>query len=102
MTREEHLAVLRTYAQEFKNWEPERVDRHRNHPVGMGMGIKHAIWMTHEMIRRLEADEESSPGQADRWLGFIQAIFWQNGLCSIDDMAKTNVPPQETASHDST
>lgn len=102
MTREEQLAVLRTYVEKFENWEPEQADRHRNLPVGMGMGIKHAVWMAQEMVRRLEADEESSPGQADRWLGFIQAIFWTHGLYSIDDMAKANVPPQEVKPDDNT
>ena len=44
-----------------------------------------------EMIRRLEAGEETNPGQADRWIGFIQAILWTQGFYSIDDMAKANI-----------
>lgn len=61
----------------------------------MGRGVKHARWMIIEMIRRLENDEESSPGQADRWIGFVQAIFWTHGIFSIDEMAKANVAPVE-------
>lgn len=93
MTREQQLAVLRAYDEKFKNWDPERTDRHRNLPVGMGRGVRHARWMMQEMIRRLEVDEEASPGQADRWIGFIQAILWTHGIFSIDDMAKANTDP---------
>jgi hypothetical protein len=63
----------------------------------MGRGIKHARWMVLKMIRRLEADEESSPGQADRWLGFIQGILWMNGFYSIGEMAAANT---KEISHD--
>jgi len=90
VTREQHLAVLREYEAEFAKWEPAATDRERRLPVGMGRGIKHALWMIHEMTRRLEADEEGSPGQADRWIGFIQAIYWVNGFHSIDEMAIAN------------
>jgi hypothetical protein len=96
VTYEQQLAVLRAYDEKFENWEPERADRFRNLPVGMGMGVKHARWMVQEMIRRLEADEEASPGQADRWIGFVQAIFWTHGIFSIDDMAKANTKPPDT------
>ena len=46
--------------------------------------------MTLEMIRRLEADEEASAGQADRWIGFVQGIFWMTGIYSIGEMAVAN------------
>ena len=95
MTREQHLAVLREYEAEFAKWEPAATDRERRLPVGMGRGSKHALWMVHEMIRRLEAGEEASPGQADRWIGFIQAVLWTHGIFSITDMATHNVPPAE-------
>lgn len=93
MTRNQQLAVLRSYDEKFKNWEPEKCPRERNATVGMGRGVKHARWMILEMIRRLEADEEASAGQADRWIGFVQAIFWTHGIFSIDDMAKENTTP---------
>jgi len=90
VTREQQLAVLRSYDIEFSRWEPERTERERCLPVGMGRGLKHARWMTLEMLRRLEADEEASAGQADRWIGFIQGIFWMTGIYSIGDMASAN------------
>lgn len=90
MTREQQLAVLRAYDEKFENWEPQRSERDRCMPVSMGRGVKHARWMVQEMLRRLENDEEASPGQADRWIGFVQAIFWTHGICSIDEMAKAN------------
>jgi hypothetical protein len=95
VTRQEQLDVLRAYDDKFKNWEPERCPREYGNPVGMGRGVKHARWMMQEMIRRLEEDDESSPGQADRWIGFIQAIMWVHGIFSIDDMARHNVPSKE-------
>lgn len=91
MTRERQLEVLRFYDDRLSAWEPAQTDKHRDEPVGMGRGVKHARWMILEMIRRLEDDEESSPGQADRWIGFIQAILWSHGLYSIADMAEHNV-----------
>lgn len=91
MIRQQQLDVLRAYDAKFENWEPEGADRYRNLPVGMGRGIKHTRWM----VRRIEEDEESSPGQADRWIGFVQAILWVNGIYSIDDMAKANLAPTD-------
>lgn len=96
MTREQQLAVLRAYDEKFKNWEPERADRNRCLPVGMGRAIKHALWMAQEMIRRLESGEEDTSGQADRWLGFIQGILWTHGIFSIDDMAEANKAPVQS------
>lgn len=96
MTRQQQLAVLRAYDEKFENWEPERADRYRNLPVGIGRGIKHARWMVQEMIRRIEENEESSPGQADRWIGFVQALLWVYGIYSIDDMAKANLAPTDS------
>lgn len=97
MTREQQLAVLRAYDEQFSKWEPEATDVERCKPVGLGRGIKHARWMALEMIRRIEADEEQSPGQADRWIGFIQAILWQHGFYSIKEMGRANT---QEISHD--
>lgn len=92
MTRDEQLAVLRFYDEEFSKWEPEQCPKDRDAPVGMGRGIKHARWMMQEMIQRIEKNNETSPGQADRWIGFIQAVLWVQGFYSITDMAAHNVP----------
>lgn len=90
MTREQQIAVLRRYDEHFSKWEPCRSEADRALPVGMGRGIKHARWMVQEMLRRLENDEESSPGQADRWIGFVQAVLWTHGIFSISEMAEHN------------
>jgi hypothetical protein len=94
VTRDEHLAVLRLYDDKFAKWEPEQCPKDHAAPVGMGRGVKHARWMMQEMMERIEKDNESSPGQADRWVGFIQGVLWVHGLYSISDMAAHNVPPQ--------
>jgi len=92
VTREEQLAVLRLYNERFEKWEPEQCPKDRAMPVGMGRGVKHARWMMREMVERIENDNETSPGQADRWIGFIQAVLWVHGFYSITDMAEHNVP----------
>lgn len=95
VTRDEQLAVLRLYDEKFEKWEPARSPKDRAAPVGMGRGVKHARWMMQEMLRRIEEGDEASPGQADRWIGFIQAVLWTHGFYSIADMAAHNVPPEE-------
>jgi len=95
VTREEQIAVLRLYDEKFENWGLEQCPDGRAEPVGMGRGVKHARWMMQEMIRRIEEEDESSPGQADRWIGFIQGVLWTHGLFSIAEMAAHNVPPED-------
>ena len=95
MTHDEQLAVLRFYDEKFTKWEPQQTSKTLDGPVGMGRGVKHTRWMVQEMIRRIEEDNETSPGQADRWIGFIQGVLWTHGLYSIADMAGHNVPPEE-------
>lgn len=95
VTRDEHLALFRYYDKIFHKWPPERCAKDYQAPVGMGRGIKHARWMMQEMIRRIEENTESSPGQADRWVGFMQGILWTQGFYSIADMATHNVLPSE-------
>lgn len=89
MTRDQQLAVLRAYRNRYEKWSVERCDPSFDNRPGMGRAVKHANWMIHEMIHRIEAGEDK-PGQVDRWLGFIQGILWSNGLFTIDEMRKHN------------
>lgn|GEM_PF-876870 len=89
MTRELQIETLKTYQEKFKKWEAERADLTRNRPPGMGIAVKHAKWMMDEMLQRMETNTDK-PGQADRWIGFIQGIFWCEGLFSIEDMKTHN------------
>lgn len=84
MTAESLLGLLRAYQDKFANWPAERCDGDYYKP-GMGRQIKHARWMMDEMVTRLEAGTVELD-KANRWLGFIQSIFWINGLCTIDEM----------------
>lgn len=93
VTRDRQISVLRTYQEKLKNWSIERADLHRDKPPGMTWAVRHANWMVHEMLRRMETGEDK-PGQADRWIGFIQGIFWCEGLFSIDDMKHHNTEPR--------
>ncbi len=91
MTRDEQIALLTKYNERFSAWEAERTDGDRAEPVGIGRGVRHARYMMEEMLHRLENNEESSPGQADRWIGFIQSILWNHGIMSINDMIEDNI-----------
>lgn len=85
MTREQQIATLHLYRERFHRWSLAQADLTRDTPPGMGRAVKHANWMIHEMLRRMEAGEDK-PGQVDRWLGFIQGIFWCHGLFSIESL----------------
>jgi hypothetical protein len=89
VTRDQHIDTLRAYQDKFAKWSIERCDPHFDTPPGMGRAIKHANWMIQEMLQRMEAGEDK-PGQADRWLGFVQGILWCHGMFTIDDMKGHN------------
>lgn len=74
----------------LERWSPERCPAAYSGVPGMGRQIKHANWMIHEMLRRMDAGEDR-PGQADRWIGFIQAVLWGNGLHTIEEMKGHNL-----------
>jgi len=89
VTRDQHFAVLHAYQDQFASWSIERCDAGFDNNPGMGRAVKHANWMIHEILQRMEAGEDK-PGQLDRWLGFIQGILWCHGFFSIDAMRKHN------------
>jgi hypothetical protein len=82
--RNEVLEDLRRYQSILLKWPAERCPSDYDRP-GMGRQVKHARWMLDEMIRRIEADQVSA-SKANRWLGFVQCIFWVNGLHTIGEM----------------
>lgn len=92
MTREQQVALLHRYAEKFKNWSRERCPADYDNVPGMGRAVKHANWMIHELLAKIERNEVRE-GQVDRWIGFIQGVFWSNGLFSIDNMREHNVSP---------
>jgi hypothetical protein len=92
MTHEQHIAVLKRYAEKFTKWSSECCPGNFDQPPGVGRAVKHINWMIHEMLHRLEAHEDR-PGQADRWIGFIQGVLWNNGFFTIDDMKAHNTEP---------
>lgn len=89
MTRDQHLAVLRLYAEKFEKWSRERCAGNFDGVPGMGRAVKHANWMVHEMLRQLEEDAMSAE-KVNRWLGFVQGVMWSAGLFTIDEMREHN------------
>lgn len=92
MTPEQHLHVLRKYAEKFERWSRERCPGDYDGVPGMGRAVKHANWMLHELLERLEAGHMDE-GKVNRWLGFIQGVLWSMGLFTIDEMREHNVEP---------
>lgn len=94
MTREQQIQVLRKYAEKFQRWSRERCPGDFDRAPGMGRAVKHANWMAHEMLERIE-EGEASEGKVNRWLGFIQGVLWSAGLFTIDEMREHNIEPTE-------
>ena len=51
--------------------------------------LQHARWMLNEMETGYRAGLFSE-GKINRWLGFVQGIFWACGVYSIDTMREHN------------
>ena len=80
MSAPQMIKVLQMYCEELeeKGYKPEK------NPYMSG---NYAYWMCKEVLSwPLEEVWE----KANRWLGFIQGIFWTTGLYSIDEMREHN------------
>jgi hypothetical protein len=49
--------------------------------------LNHALFMTKEIRELLKEDKLE---KTFRWLGFLQAILWQQGIYSIEEMKNQN------------
>lgn len=45
--------------------------------------IRHALWMSKEALKTCDI---GIPEKTDRWIGFIQGIFWMEKVFSIDSL----------------
>lgn len=48
--------------------------------------LEHAGWMCDQIPGMVEAEREASLGKVMRWLGFVQATLWANGIRSVEQM----------------
>jgi hypothetical protein len=46
----------------------------------------HCKWMLAEIPKFLEENQE----KAMRWIGFVQGVFWSNGIYSVYEMREHN------------
>lgn len=92
MTLDKVKDVLLVYKGLLVEWRPIREE----HPELMrnmySTPRHHAHWMVNEAIGFCEAGRTE---KAMRWLGFIQGVLWCEGLRSIEDMKRDNMPPGE-------
>ena len=42
------------------------------------------------MVRMVKEGDENNFEKANRWLGFVQGVFWSEGLNTIDEMREHN------------
>ncbi len=100
MTNEQTLALLERYKKKIKiigehlAVEPTRADYDLTVPSAASperVALSHALFMCSEIERLIGLNEIS---KANRWLGFVQGIFWAMGVYTINDMRKHNMPAE--------
>jgi hypothetical protein len=53
--------------------------------------LNHCLWMLGEIRGMLDQEPgEEAPRKAERWLCFIQGVFWVNGYRTINEMREDN------------
>jgi hypothetical protein len=58
--------------------------------------LKHARWMVSEMIEKITSGEMGE-GKAFRWLGFLQGVFWSQGVFRLEELKAHNRSPDKGA-----
>ncbi len=86
MSKEQLIALLDAYLVELKQIKPHRADYALRNP-GHTTALGHAVFMCTEVKALIRLDKME---KAHRWLGFIQAILWTQGIYTIDEMRKHN------------
>jgi len=61
-------------------------------PKGKRPDLFHAAWMVQEAQQYVH---QGKLEKANRWLGFIQGVFWVHRFRTIDEMRRDNMPAGE-------
>lgn len=62
---------------------------------------EHKLRHTHEMIVKIrEFLHDQRKEKVMRWLGFVQGVLWSEGIYTIEQLAKHNMPDGAAFSHD--
>lgn len=58
-----------------------------------GVSLQHAAWMVEESLGTLELSQkwetlftQEDLTKVNRWIGFIQGVFWKEGIYTINDL----------------
>lgn len=88
------LALLKYYREEFRHKAVT--------PKKGGVAMEHCAWMVEEMITLLTAysadrfEDAKRLYKANRWVGFIQGVFWKEGVFTIDQMREHVISSRAT------
>ena len=89
MTKEQVLQVVKKYRGylALAGDKPEQID-HEVAPT-RGEALRHLLFMCDHVEKLVDTDLE----KAMRWLGFMQGVFWAQGIFTLGDLRVHNVQP---------
>jgi len=79
--------VIENYKEDFKS--KFLVQGEEISPIKDGDPLEHALWMIDNIPEFLDAKRIE---KAMRWLGFVQGIFYTEGIYTIEEMKHHNKP----------
>lgn len=90
MTNKKMKELMRMYLKHLRN-DSRYLGPRRNvtDSLTASSALCHAGWMCQEVIEFVEEDRME---KANRWVGFIQGIFWCHCVFTIDEMRQHNMP----------
>lgn len=86
MTDEHLKRIAKRYIDRLDNLPTEHKDITLDTPIPRKM--EHAAWMCERIIYFVDHDYREKAG---RWLGFVQAMLWQVGFFTIDELREHNM-----------
>lgn len=100
MDAEKMLSVVQTYRSLLSFTSP--LSGPLNVPPTPQQALAHVAGMLDQIETFVKADTEEAWDKANRWLGFLQGVFWTQGIYTLDQMRDHNraepAPDPKTAS----
>lgn len=83
MTKQQIKEVCQKYNDFLTNFGILESVRENDKPES----LRHIKWMVNEIPKMLDEDKFE---KANRWLGFVQGVFWSRQLFSIEELKDDN------------
>ena len=83
MTQQQIIDVCEKYNNFLINFGIAEAIRENDKPES----LRHIKWMVEEIPKLLDVGKIE---KANRWLGFVQGVFWVKKLLSIDELKNDN------------